>query len=67
VAKRNQRIQNEQRQLQNLVNRGYEARQAKESFEEGLSQISPNGMSNFLPLTGSEGYDKYDDRNVIVW
>jgi hypothetical protein len=66
VAKRNQRIQNEQRQFVNLVQKVKEDREAKEAFAEVSNPTRPNGMSHFLPLTGAETHDPFNDRDVWI-
>ena len=66
MAKRNQRIQNEQRQFQNIVNRIQQANEAKEAFAEVSNPVRPDGMPHFLPLTGSETHDSFNDRDVWV-
>lgn len=61
VAKRNERIQNEQRQFQKIVNQIREANEAKQAFDEVSNQARPNGLPHFLPLNGSERYDAHRD------
>jgi hypothetical protein len=62
VAKRNQRIQNEERQFVNLVRKVREDREAQEAFAEVSNPVRPNGMPHFLPLTGSDNvYDPQRD------
>jgi hypothetical protein len=73
VAKRNQRIQNEQRQYQKVVEQIREAREfSKANGDEGgpgyrltkdPDPVRPNGLSHFLPLTGSETHDP----NKEIW
>jgi hypothetical protein len=64
VAKRNQRIQNEERQFVNLVRKVREDREAQEAFAEVSNPTRPNGMPHFLPLTGS---DNVYDPNRDLW
>jgi hypothetical protein len=75
VAKRNQRIQNEQRQYQKVVDQIREAREfSKANGDEGpgyrLTEnpdpVRPNGLSHFLPLTGSESFDLHNAREVTI-
>ena len=73
MAKRNQRIKNEQRQFEKVLEQIREAQEfAKANGEEGPGyrltngpdQIRPNGMPHFLPLTGSEDYNP--DKEVWI-
>ena len=66
MAKRNQRIQNEQRQFQNIVNRIQQANEAKEAFAEVSNPTRPTGLPHFLPLTGTESHDSFNDRDVWI-
>lgn len=74
MAKRNQRIQNEQKQFQKVLDQIREAQEfARANGEEqgegyrltnNPDPIRPNGLSNFLPLTGSEPYNP--DKEVWI-
>lgn len=72
VAKRNERIQNEQKQFQKVLEQIKQAQEfARANGEEGPGYrlqndpdpIRPNGLPHFLPLTGSEPYNP----NKEVW
>jgi hypothetical protein len=73
VAKRNQRIQNEQKQFQKVLEQIKQAQEfARANGDEGpgyrlqedTNQARPTGMPHFLPLTGSETYNP--DKEVWV-
>lgn len=74
VAKRNHRIQNEQRQLQKVVDQIREAREFSRAngdeegpgyrLTENLNPARPTSMPHFLPLTGSEPYNP--DKEVWI-
>ena len=73
VAKRNQRIANERKQFEKVLEQIKEAQEfAKANGEEGPgyrlqnnpNPTRPDGLPHFLPLTGSETYNQ--DKEVWI-
>lgn len=44
----------------------HEANEANQKVKEATLRSRPHGVPHFLPLTGSEGFDLYNDRDVTV-
>jgi len=44
----------------------HEANEANQKVKEATVRSRPHGVPHFLPLTGSDSFDLYNDRDVTV-